>query len=159
MSQKNITTIIEDFLRKLTIEFDSIEVLQTQTHSTFLIHTKDAGVLIGNQGENLEALSYLIRRIVERNIEGGDRNVFIVDVNNYQTRKIQELVGGVQTSANRAKLFQQDVELSPMTSYERMIIHSAFSDDPDITTESYGEGKFRRVVLKYKNKGFEAERV
>ena len=40
--------------------------------------------------------------------------------------------------------------MHPMNAYERLIVHSAFTDDPDIETESHGEGKFRRVVLKYK---------
>jgi len=91
-----------------------------------------------------------IRRVVEKNNTEDERSVFIVDVNNYQTKKIQELVDSAQSSARRAKLFKQNVELSPMTSYERMLIHSLFTDDEEITTSSYGDGKFRRVVLQLK---------
>jgi len=150
MKNKEIKNTIKMFLEKMTIPFDDVEHIETNLHSTFLIHSSDAGILIGVKGETLEALGYLIRRIVEKNNTEDERTVFIVDVNNYQTKKIKELVDGAQTSARRAKLFKQNVELSPMTSYERMIVHSLFTDDEDITTASYGDGKFRRVVLQPK---------
>ena len=151
MSPDYITKTIENFLNKLTIEFDAVELVQAKNHSTFLIHTQNAGILIGNRGENLEALSYLIRRILDKNRDGEEeRGVFIIDVNNYQTKKFGVLIENAHISARRVKLFKQDVELIPMTSYERMIIHSAFSDDPEISTESEGQVKFRRVVIKYK---------
>jgi len=159
MDTQRITTTIENFLKTLTIEFDRIEYIENDTYNTFLIHSNDAGILIGSRGENLEALSFLIRRAIEKEQgEGEERDVFIVDVNNYQTKKIQDLVESAHVSARRAKLFKQNVELSPMTSYERMIVHSAFTDDPEISTESYGDGKFRRVVLKFTSTG-ESEMV
>jgi len=147
MKNEEIKNTIKTFLEKMTIPFDDIECIETNLHSTFLVHSSDAGILIGAKGETLEALGYLIRRVVEKNNTEEERNVFIVDVNNYQTKKIQELVDGAQASARRAKLFKQNVELSPMTSYERMLVHSLFTDDEEITTASYGDGKFRRVVL------------
>lgn len=187
MDVEHITKTIEDFLRKLTIDFDRIEYIENNTYNTFLVHSQDAGILIGSRGENLEAFGFLIRRMVERNQkEDEERDVliddvereknksntltfpnrgvekdstpFIVDVNNYQTKKIQDLVESAHISARRAKLFKQNVELSPMTSYERMIVHSVFTDDPEISTESYGDGKFRRVVLKFTSTG-ESEMV
>lgn len=150
MDDKNIASTIENLLKTMRVKVDRVEQVRSDSYTTFLIHSPDASMLIGNRGENLDALSFLIRRIVERKIDKDeDRPVFVVDVNNYQTKKIQELIDSVELSVRRAKLFRQDIELSPMTSYERMIIHSAFSSDPEITTESEGEGRFRRVVLKY----------
>ncbi|MCH8888956.1 KH domain-containing protein [Patescibacteria group bacterium] len=147
MKNEEIKNTIETFLEKMTIPFDDVECIETNLHSTFLVHSSDAGILIGVKGETLEALGYLIRRVVEKNNTEDDRSVFIVDVNNYQTKKIQELIDSAQASARRVKLFKQSVELSPMTSYERMLIHSLFTDDKEITTTSYGDGKFRRIVL------------
>jgi len=150
MKNEEIKNTIETFLEKMTIPFDDVEYIETNLHSTFLVHSSDAGILIGVRGETLEALGYLIRRVIDKNNTEEERNVFIVDVNNYQTKKIQELVDAAEASARRAKLFKQNVELSPMTSYERMIVHSLFTDDEEITTASYGDGKFRRVVLQPK---------
>jgi predicted RNA-binding protein Jag len=51
--------------------------------------------------------------------------------------------------SDRAKSFKIDVELDPMSSYERMIVHSYLEGVPEIKTESIGEGSSRRVVIKY----------
>ena len=51
--------------------------------------------------------------------------------------------------ASRAKTFKRDIELEPMSSYERMIVHSTLADDTAVRTESDGEGKFRKVIIKY----------
>jgi spoIIIJ-associated protein len=51
--------------------------------------------------------------------------------------------------AERARSFQYDVELTPMNAYERLIVHTVLSDSPNVKTESSGEGRNRRVVIKY----------
>lgn len=149
MSERSIIQTIEELLKKMTIDFEKIEVLNNGINTTYQIHTSDAGILIGNRGETLEALSYLIRRMVNKDLEEENRQMFIVDVNNYQTKKLEEFTQSLKVSADRVRLFKQSVELSPMTSYQRMIVHSTFTNDPEITTESEGDGRFRRVVLKY----------
>ena len=110
MEPQHIATLIENVLRKLTIDFDRIEYIENGPYNTFLIHSNDAGILIGSHGENLEAFSFLLRRMVEKEQrENEERDLFIVDVNNYQTKKIQELVESAHISARRAKLFKQNV--------------------------------------------------
>jgi spoIIIJ-associated protein len=51
--------------------------------------------------------------------------------------------------AERARSLQYDVELSPMSAYERLIVHTTLQDAPNVKTESQGEGRNRRVVIKY----------
>jgi spoIIIJ-associated protein len=51
--------------------------------------------------------------------------------------------------AERARSFQYDVELSPMSAYERLIVHTTLQNAPNVKTESLGEGRNRRVVIKY----------
>ena len=53
MNDETIIPIIEEFLNKLTINFSSIEVIDNEINKTFLIHTDDAGIIIGNRGELL----------------------------------------------------------------------------------------------------------
>lgn len=150
MGNESIMSVIEEFLRKMTVDFESIEITDNGINTTFLIKTKDAGILIGNRGETLEALGTVIRKIVQRRMKDmTDKHTFVVDVNNYQTKRLEEFRHSLKTSADRVRLFKEAVELSPMTSYERMIVHTTFSNDPDIETESQGEGKFRRVILKH----------
>ena len=149
MNNTDISNIITDVLEKLTVDFDDVEVVQGDINTAFVIHTKEGGVLIGTNGEGLDALSYIIRRMVQKRNTDDDKKMFIVDVNNYQTKKTEAFIQTVKVSADKVRLFKQNIELSPMSSYERMIVHSTFSSDPEIETISEGEGKFRRVVLRY----------
>lgn len=156
MSRQPISTTIEIILQKMTIDFEKIEVLDNEINTIYQIHTKDAAILIGNQGETLEALGYLIKRIVNKDNEE-ERQMFIVDVNGYQIKKLEEFTSSLKVSADRVRLFKEPIELSPMSSYQRMIVHSTFTNDAEIKTESEGEGKFRRVVLKYTHDGSASE--
>ena len=53
--------------------------------------------------------------------------------------------------AERARYFKNDIEIDPMPSYERRIIHMFLEGANDIKTESEGYGPTRRVVIKYIN--------
>ena len=69
-------------------------------------------------------------------------------MNNYQ--KIETTnCAQKRAYAERAKAFQSDVEMDSMSSYERMVVHAAPADDPNIKTESKGTGRERKVVVKY----------
>lgn len=164
MDYNELKNLIEELLQKLTVQIDNVELIEDDIHPVFLIKTNDSGVLIGNNGENLRALNYLIRRIVGKKARLGETTSeragseqagdtkpeqFLIDVNGYYRRRIQELKNQAAILAGRAKMFKSNVEMNPMNAYERMIIHSIFTDDVEIKTESEGEGKFRRVVLKY----------
>ncbi len=128
----------------------TIDVDEKTTSTRFVITTNDSVILIGERGDRLMALNHLLKRIVEKNI--ADANfAFMVDVNDYQKKRIDAIRTKAHMLAERARYFKSTVELDPMSSYERMIVHSEFTDVPDITTESLGFGKDRRVALKYKD--------
>lgn len=75
--------------------------------------------------------------------------MFLVDVNDYRAKQIKDLESKALMMAERARSFQYDVELSPMSSYERLIIHTTLQGAANVKTESQGEGRNRRVVIKY----------
>ena len=158
MNKEEVKTLIEEFLNQLTVEFDDVEIHEDEIHPVFLVRTSNSGVLIGNNGENLRALNYIIRKITEKKNKNEDYN-FVLDVNGYHQRKIQKIKDQASMLAERARMFKSNVELNPMNSYERMIIHTMFTDDPQIETESSGEGKLRRVVLQYKKEEKQASDI
>jgi spoIIIJ-associated protein len=81
---------------------------------------------------------------------GEDATNFLIDVNNYYENQMEKVRANARMLAQRARLFKHDVELPPQSAYERLVVHELFADDPEIGTESAGEGKFRHIVLKYK---------
>ncbi len=114
----------------------------------------DAHALIGAHGDVVHALDHLLRKIREQrmSVPDEDKNVHhpLVDVNDYRSKQIKDLQTKALMMAERARSFQYDVELSPMSAYERLIVHTTLADAPQVKTESEGEGRNRRVVIRYR---------
>lgn len=115
---------------------------------SFMVITPETSILIGEGGTRLLALNHLMKRVVEKKF-GNDTPSFMVDVNGHQKKHIDEVRQKAHMLAERARFFKSAVEMDPMSSYERMIVHSEFTASPDIATESLGAGRDRRIVLKY----------
>lgn len=153
MNTAFIKKTIENFLEKLSIQatIEDITELNDGEIIKFAIVTDEPYSLIGRDGKILMALNHLIKKIFEA--ESMRQNLkpinFIVDVNDYQERRIEEIKNKANMMAERARFFKNNVEMMPMNPYERMIIHSTFTNSNDIKTESTGIGRDRRVVLKY----------
>lgn len=149
-SPEHIIQILRTILGFLGIAFTDISAESDEKTKSirFVIHTPESAILIGEHGARLLALNHLVKRIALR--EDKDEELsFFIDVNDYQKKHIEDIRMKAHVFAERARYFKSSVEMDPMSSYERMIIHSEFSEVPDITTESSGVGKERRVVLKY----------
>jgi len=84
---------------------------------------------------------------------------FIVDVNNYKKKKEQYLKDLALDVASRAKSSSEEIELAPMSSYERRIIHLVLAENEEVTTESTGEEPERRVIIKPKTRPEQSRRV
>lgn len=153
---EKIETILKELLAAAGIPYTSIERSSTAGQEIFAIRTDDARTLIGAHGDTVFALDFLVKKIYENGLptpvegETAERTpMFLVDVNDYRAKQIKDLQAKALMMAERARSFQYDVELSPMSSYERLIIHTTLQDAPNVKTESQGEGRNRRVVIKY----------
>lgn len=150
MSPDLLKTTVSTLLSKLDVECTKVEV--SGGHRTVVsVESPDSKRLIGPHGEHLRALNMMARRLVEAE-HGIEAASFLIDVNGYHEEKMETVRQNARMLAQRARLFKHDVELPAMSSYERLVIHELFSDDPEIKTESQGEGKFRHVILKYSEK-------
>ncbi len=151
MELEFVEKILREVLLKLDIKFELEIVNDSELNTTrFLIKTDESNLLIGYKGVNLSALSHIVRRIVDKKINIRDSGVyFIIDVNDYHGKKIEELKTNARMLAERAKYFKSSVEMKPLPPHERMIIHSIFTNSKDFETSSRGEGSDRRVVIKY----------
>jgi len=157
METNAITSVIENILQKLGVPHEGITVTELGGSTFFSIKTKDSGILIGTRGETLSALSHVVKKILEKTIPHDFH--YVVDVNGYHAKKIKDLEDQARLVAERARTFRYDIELDPMSSYERMIIHSTLKEMPDIQTSSVGEGPMRHIVVRYKDPNFPTEEV
>ena len=148
-----IEQITRELLEAMGADFKAVSTEEVAGQRVFRIETEDARPLIGMHGDTVYALDHLVKKIAEKQLppEVGDERsgLFLVDVNDYRTKQIKELQTKALIMAERARSFQYDVELTPMTAYERLIIHTTLAEAPDIKTESHGEGRNRRVVIRY----------
>ncbi len=145
-----IKKIIEDILTKGGFIYDTIEVVErNHMGPVFVIKSSDSGMLIGPQGETLKSLNFLLKRMVANVLKLEKDPIFSVDINDYRDATLRQLEHKARMMADRAVSFKTTVELDSMSSYERMFVHALFTDNPNIKTESIGEGKDRRLTIKY----------
>ncbi len=145
-----IKNIVEEILKKLTVNFDSIDFFEDGNR--FCIKSDDSSILIGSEGNNIKALNHIIKQIVFKKQNPSERGTsFFVDVNDYQENNIERIKREALETAEKAIVFKRDIEMKPMSSFERMIVHSALAENENVSTESEGEGTFRKVVIKYKS--------
>lgn len=111
----------------------------------FEIEGEDAGLLIGRRGETLQALQFLVRMIVNRQL--GRKAYVVVDVEDYRERRAEMLRRLARRTAGRVATSGRPTSLEPMSPGERRVVHMALAGHPRVRTESEGEGNHRRVVV------------
>ena len=106
---------------------------------------RDLGMLIGRRGDNLAQLQYLVNLLVNRRLATWTR--VIVDIEGYRSRREESLVGLADRVARQVARNRRPITLEPMPPNERRIIHLILQDNPEVTTQSNGEGNFRRITV------------
>lgn len=139
-------TILEDILKSLgfnaTVEEQNIDggiYLNVNT-------TEDTGRLIGRQGQTLTDLQYLVNRLLFKQDQNAPK--ITIDVGGYRSQARDALVKKAKEAAEKVRRWGDIVELEPMNSSDRWIVHNALKDDPDIQTSSVEvEGTSKKAIL------------
>ena len=153
--QADIEPILKSLLASMGAVYKDISEMEVAGQKIYMINADDGKLLIGGHGDAIHAIDFLVKKIVEKQVPlpAGESESealhFLIDVNEYRTKQIKDLQTKALMMAERARSFQYDVELSPMSAYERLIVHTTLQDAPNVKTESQGEGRNRRVVIRY----------
>jgi predicted RNA-binding protein Jag len=155
-----VETTLKELLDAMDVSYASISRIELAGQTILSVETEGSG--IGSHPDTIHALDYLVRKIVENRVHAArlvdtgavttspeSSPSLIIDVNEQRTKHIRDLQTKALMMAERARSLQYDVELSPMSSYERLIIHTTLQNAANVKTESQGEGRERRVVIKY----------
>ncbi len=110
------------------------------------IQGEDGGLLIGRRGQTLEALQYIVTRVVSdrRALEGVQ---LIVDTEQYRERRRKTLEDMALRLGEKAKRQRTAVSVDSLSARDRRIVHLALEDDPWLTTKSLGRGDYRRLLI------------
>lgn len=125
----------------------NIEVSTKENTTTLKIYSSNNPVIIGKNGQNLEALTTIVRQYIKNITNNGPR--IILDVEDYKDRQVKRLERLAKNLARDVVRTKTDVEMDSMNSYDRRIVHNVLTDFRGVTTESVGEEPNRRVVIKY----------
>ncbi|NLN74716.1 MAG: KH domain-containing protein [Armatimonadetes bacterium] len=105
----------------------------------------DVGILIGRQGQTIDALQYLLSIAVNR--ASKIRWRINLDAGGYRDRHRRLLETKAREYADAVRKHGQEAELEPQSPRDRRIIHLALADNPHVYTYSEGEGSNRHVVI------------
>jgi spoIIIJ-associated protein len=130
---------------RVTQEPSSVSDETDATPILLNISGDDLGLLIGRRGETLRDLQFVTCLIVSR--KTGRWPGLIVDVEHYKSRREKALVDLARRMADRVRESTEPMALEPMPPNERRIVHLTLRDDPDVRTESTGQGEKRKVVI------------
>ncbi|MHB8383970.1 MAG: RNA-binding cell elongation regulator Jag/EloR [Candidatus Binataceae bacterium] len=104
-----------------------------------------SGILIGRHGQTLDALEYVVNRIVARKIR--DAAPIMLETEAYRARRRQQLHRMALSMGERAKREHESVMLEAMPPRDRRVIHLALKEDPMLTTRSSGDGFLRAIEI------------
>lgn len=144
------TTSKEIMQEILTLMGVSAEVESKQGHDTsevvLDIKGDNSGLLIGRRGQTLEALQYILSRIVAEKL-GPEGPQPIVDAENYRGRRVRTLEDMALRMGEKAKRSRRTMGIDALSARDRRIVHLTLQDDPWLTTKSLGNGPFRRLLI------------
>jgi spoIIIJ-associated protein len=141
---KVVTEILDELLGLLGVKGE-VEVLSDEIPLDLNIEGEDLGILIGRRGQTLASLEYITKLMVVGRVKAWIP--LTVDVSGYKQRRRDSLQRLALYLAEQVKSSCRTVTMEPMPADERRIIHLTLADNPDVTTQSIGEGEGRKVVI------------
>ena len=136
--------VLENILAHIQIPA-TVEANWVENRIRLDIASNGSGLLIGKRGQTLHALQFIVNKIFNR--QGSKKAHIIIDTENYRERRRKALTEVALDLANRAKKSGRPATSSPLSAYDRRIIHLAVKDDRQVRTKSKGDGALRKVVV------------
>jgi spoIIIJ-associated protein len=104
-----------------------------------------SGLLIGRKGKTLDALQFIVNKVVNKALE--KRIQVVVDSENYRARRKDHLINMALKMGDKAKKLKKPVSTNMLNPHDRRIVHLALRDDDKLDTKSRGEGLLKKVII------------
>lgn len=151
VTKKEIIEYISEYIQNLSrcmkINIES-EILESEEIFKVTLVSDQNAILIGKEGRTLNSIQLLLKQSIKNKI--GLSLKINVDVANYKIKKLKNIEYQVKKIIKEVQSTKITAALDPMNSYERRFVHNLVSEYKNLTTESIGEGRDRRVTIKYK---------
>lgn len=160
MSKDEIKNLIKELIEKVTVKVKEISLNEDSPRNTWIsVDVSEPHFFIEREGEGLHALNHLVHRIMEKKTSPvpyigdspmyGTGESFMIDINGHQKKHVENIRAVAHMMSERARYFKSNIEVDPMSAFERRIVHEFLAEATDLKTESIGIGRDRRVVIKY----------
>ena len=126
--------LLDTMLGYLGFAFDIQESIAEDGTVTLQIYTAEADRLIGHDGETLDDLQFLVNRLLQSKDRHAPR--VIVDVEHPRAMRQDGLLHKIRQLADQVRQTGRPLQLEPMNSYDRRLVHNAFKDDAHVKTVS-----------------------
>ncbi len=158
--EQQLSDVLDNILGLLLLE-GSYDIEEKEEGFLVSVDTKDAGRLIGVRGESLDALQLILNQIMSRKTgEGPSADGFkrvILDVGGWRKQREEELSKSAVDWGKQVLDSKEEMELEPMSAWQRRIVHTVIGEIKGLETESVGEGRDRHIVIKLKGKSEKAK--
>ena len=141
---ERVASVLAEVVEALDLEAE-VSVEETDEEIAARVDGEDVGVLIGRRGQTIDAVQLVCYRIAFRG--RGDRKRVTVDASGYRERRRETLERQADRAAERALETGKEIEIEPMSSNERKVIHDRLKERPGIETFSEGEEPERCVIV------------
>lgn len=125
---------------------------QENGQTIYYIKGDGSGIFIGRKGQTLNALQFIVSRIVAKR-KGIEPEQFAVDSEGYRERRAKTLREQAHDLADWVVKTGKSQSTDPLNAYERRIIHVALRDRANIITKSIGTGDVKRVQIMQMRRG------
>jgi spoIIIJ-associated protein len=142
---ERVRAIVERVVEALDVPADGVELEEDEEEIRVQVGGEDVGLLIGRHGETIDALQHVVARAAFRDAE--ERKRVVVDAAGYRDRRRAALRRAADRAVDDALSFGRAVELEPMSSFERRIVHQHLKDRTEVETHSEGVEPDRRLVV------------
>ena len=136
---------LENILRLIPVEGITVSAEQTDGTISLNIEGDKSGLLIGRKGRTLDALQFIVNKIVNKSLEM--RAQVIVDSENYRQRRRDSLIQMALRMGDKAKSIRKPLSTNLLNPHDRRIVHLALREDEQLDTKSRGEGILKKVVI------------
>ena len=137
------TDLLQGILQRMGFELE-VEAKDEDQRIVLDITGDDERALIGNKGETLDALQYILSRAVNNR---GIKSPIIVDDGGFRGRRKEALTELAQKLLDEAVSTGKTLAVNPMSPHDRRVIHMALKEEQGVTTRSEGDGIYRRVLI------------
>src|SRR4051794_19330185 len=141
---ERVKALLERLLAELDLEATvSVEEGDEEIHAD--VDGEDVGLLIGRHGQTIDAVQLLCYQAAFRGRQ--ERKRVTVDAAGYRERQGESLRRRADMAAEDAVRHGEPVEMDPMGSNERRVVHEHLRDRTEVETYSEGDEPSRYVVI------------